>query len=288
MVNGVWKTDLSVDVNNNGDNMIVADDFLVLGLDYHSESAGDFIQVFSGTVTSKHFSGIDIPFLVKVDGEWSIEEMSGKMILDKDNGIKLIYDMTSLEIYVGAAEITSATAGKAADVYDRISEKILSRSTNATDYRNSNQRAVKIAERIVSDYFLSRFNRVNKDGTGLEHVAVTGNTMSCDTDGAKKVYYRIKTLDEYLSVKSSPTSHLPNYDWASERAVTYNDIAGMTKEELRIMRNYIFARHGYIFRSKDLTDFFSQYPWYTPMYNNVATHLSTIETKNVAFIQKYE
>ena len=129
MVNGVWKTDLSVDVNNNGDNMIVADDFLVLGLDYHSESAGDFIQVFSGTVTSKHFSGIDIPFLVKVDGEWSIEEMSGKMILDKDNGIKLIYDMTSLEIYVGAAEIISATAGKSADVYDRISEKILSRST---------------------------------------------------------------------------------------------------------------------------------------------------------------
>jgi len=37
-----------------------------------------------------------------------------------------------------------------------------------------------------------------------------------------------------------------------------------TKEELRILRNAIYAQHGLAFRSKDLQDYFNQFPWYIP------------------------
>jgi hypothetical protein len=37
-----------------------------------------------------------------------------------------------------------------------------------------------------------------------------------------------------------------------------------SKEELRILRNTVYAQHGYAFKSTDLQDFFSQFEWYLP------------------------
>jgi hypothetical protein len=39
----------------------------------------------------------------------------------------------------------------------------------------------------------------------------------------------------------------------------------LTVEELRIMRNFFYARQGLAFKSKDLTDYFSQFIWYDPI-----------------------
>lgn len=80
----------------------------------------------------------------------------------------------------------------------------------------------------------------------------------------------------------------PDYDWLSERYATPSDVAGLNKDELRIMRNYIFARHGYIFKSQDLKDYFSNYYWYEPLYNNVTPMLNDTELRNIDFIKRYE
>lgn len=79
-----------------------------------------------------------------------------------------------------------------------------------------------------------------------------------------------------------------SYDIACERYLTYDDIKDLNKEDLRIMRNWIFARHGYIFKSADLKEYFGQQPWYTPRYKNVNSMLSDIEEYNIAFIKRYE
>lgn len=39
----------------------------------------------------------------------------------------------------------------------------------------------------------------------------------------------------------------------------------MTKTELRILRNEVFARKGYVFRSKELATYFENKVWYKPM-----------------------
>ena len=41
----------------------------------------------------------------------------------------------------------------------------------------------------------------------------------------------------------------------------------LNKNQLRISRNYLFARKGYIFKSKDLYDYFSNKVWYIPNPN---------------------
>ncbi|MBO4611997.1 MAG: YARHG domain-containing protein [Bacteroidaceae bacterium] len=78
------------------------------------------------------------------------------------------------------------------------------------------------------------------------------------------------------------------YDFACERELTASDLANMSKDELRIMRNWIFARHGYIFKSQDLKDYFGQFGWYNPRYSDVTSQLSRIEKQNIEFIKRYE
>lgn len=78
------------------------------------------------------------------------------------------------------------------------------------------------------------------------------------------------------------------YEWLSERLVTASDLEGKSAGDLRLMRNAIFARHGYIFKSDDLKEYFSRFDWYEPRYKDVSNRLSGIEQKNIAYIQRFE
>ncbi|MFA5122223.1 YARHG domain-containing protein [Zavarzinia sp.] len=61
-----------------------------------------------------------------------------------------------------------------------------------------------------------------------------------------------------------------------------NDMAGKTAWELDIMRNEIFARHGYIFKRNDLSDYFSNQPWYRPNKSFLSYNEMTHEEKYIA------
>ena len=76
------------------------------------------------------------------------------------------------------------------------------------------------------------------------------------------------------------------YPFTSLRKITYDDIAYLSSASLRIMRNEIYARHGYIFDSEDLRRYFQRQSWYTPVSKTV--NLTAIEKYNVEFIKQYE
>lgn len=79
------------------------------------------------------------------------------------------------------------------------------------------------------------------------------------------------------------------YHITSSRLLTEEDIKGFSKSDLSIMRNEIFARHGYIFQDPMLQEHFSQMPWYTPQQDDISQiTLSSVEQNNVLFIQRYE
>lgn len=74
------------------------------------------------------------------------------------------------------------------------------------------------------------------------------------------------------------------YRWLSEE-----DLYGIPASELRLMRNTIYARKGYIFKSADLTEYFSQYPWYMPTRSNIPqSEFSEIENHNIQLIKRFE
>ena len=91
-----------------------------------------------------------------------------------------------------------------------------------------------------------------------------------------------------VEVSNSPQAgeYLYNLD---SYEITDDDLIGMTKEKLRFLRNYIYAWHGYIFKSKDLQEVFGQMTWYNGRISNVNDiRLNKIEQRNVAKIQQYE
>jgi uncharacterized caspase-like protein len=70
------------------------------------------------------------------------------------------------------------------------------------------------------------------------------------------------------------------------RLLTSNDLKGLSKDDLRIARNEIFARRGRYFSSPDLTSRFSKFSWYQPHTRD--PQLNDIEKANVAFIERFE
>jgi hypothetical protein len=78
------------------------------------------------------------------------------------------------------------------------------------------------------------------------------------------------------------------YPQATIRLLTVSELQALSMQELRIMRNEIYARHGYIFKKKELMSHFSDQPWYKPCNTNVDHLLTDIEKKNIELIKQFE
>jgi hypothetical protein len=57
---------------------------------------------------------------------------------------------------------------------------------------------------------------------------------------------------------------------------------------LKLMRNEIFARHGYRFKTGDLKQYFGSFDWYKPQFDDITDRLTEIERINIALIRKLE
>lgn len=79
-----------------------------------------------------------------------------------------------------------------------------------------------------------------------------------------------------------------SYPEASKRLLTEADVENLVKPELELMRNEIFARHGYCFQKKALRQQFENFDWYIPNTVDVKKDLTETEKKNIALIKKYE
>lgn len=78
------------------------------------------------------------------------------------------------------------------------------------------------------------------------------------------------------------------YPFTSERKLTHKDVANMSINQLRIMRNEIFARHGLVFGDSELNDYFKSQSWYKPKSDINGVRLNAVESYNVNFIKGYE
>lgn len=78
---------------------------------------------------------------------------------------------------------------------------------------------------------------------------------------------------------------------SAKRKLKKSDLKGLSKEELRIARNEIYARHGRMFDDKKLQKYFDSQSWYegTVLASEFSEDvLSSVEKKNVAFIRQFE
>jgi YARHG domain len=89
----------------------------------------------------------------------------------------------------------------------------------------------------------------------------------------------------------------PGWRWTSTRLVTDQDLRFLSLVDLTLMRNEIYARHGWVFNRDDLRRYFEAQPWYRPKgtlanleeaNRFVSAELSPLEKKNIQTILQYE
>ena len=80
----------------------------------------------------------------------------------------------------------------------------------------------------------------------------------------------------------------PVSDQLSNCLLNTTYLGRFSKDQLRIMRNEILARHGWKFQSKDLQEYFGKQPWYKPGNDNKAIKLHIIEQLNIQLIKSEE
>jgi hypothetical protein len=81
------------------------------------------------------------------------------------------------------------------------------------------------------------------------------------------------------------------WPWTSTRLIQPAELYPLSLQDLEIMRNEIYARHGWVFRRQDLRQYFENQPWYRPSSDNafysnrrVEAELSPIERRNLQII----
>jgi hypothetical protein len=73
---------------------------------------------------------------------------------------------------------------------------------------------------------------------------------------------------------------------SDRRPLSRGELAGLSRWELKIARNEIFARRGRYFKTADLQNYFSRFPWYRP--HTWDPPLNPIEEANIALIKSME
>ena len=75
---------------------------------------------------------------------------------------------------------------------------------------------------------------------------------------------------------------------ASSRLLTKKEVENLKKGDLLIIRNTIYARHGFSFKNRPLRIFFDAQEWYMPVNTDIKSNLTEIEKKNIQLLLKYE
>jgi hypothetical protein len=85
--------------------------------------------------------------------------------------------------------------------------------------------------------------------------------------------------------RRTPPGRFPQ---TSTRSLAGEDLQDLDCDELKIMRNEIYARHGYIFQTQDMISYFSRQSWYRGVSRNVSAQITEREKSNLIVIQSYE
>ena len=168
----------------------------------------------------------------------------------------------SFSYLIGTAQTWSSTIGKGKVIFDYS----------------------KIASKLFVD---TAFYSDSTLSTGLKRTIYNDSTVFCFDDYLPK-------WDEMLTVKllcywGSPFGDFDknekeypfayNYEWRDKY---------LSKQSIRLMRNEIYARHGYIFKDLDLQNYFSKQSWYKPDKDFDISRINSFENSFIKYLKDIE
>ena len=95
-------------------------------------------------------------------------------------------------------------------------------------------------------------------------------------------HWESKRTDEII--QTIPLFYWNDEDYAHLKVYKYHD----SKESLRLLRNLVYAKHGYKFQSDELKKIFSDFDWYKPSDTFSESSFTNWEKSVISDIQRYE
>ena len=92
----------------------------------------------------------------------------------------------------------------------------------------------------------------------------------------------------WVKLRADLDANQGRWQFTNQKIIMERHLHRYSKSLLRLMRNEIYARHGYKFASADLAAYFAKTSWYTPVSDNSKIKLSDLEQLNVSIIKKVE
>lgn len=135
-----------------------------------------------------------------------------------------------------------------------------------------------------------------------ENLAVT--VRDFDLRGATFSYNPSAALNEELLMEGLYDAYTEEKEMGDEEealtqdVLDYNpsitllkkaDVENMYQADLEVLRNSIYARHGYSFKNRRMRYLFDRHvDWYIPMKTNVLADLTDLEKQNIDLLKRYE
>lgn len=161
---------------------------------------------------------------------------------------------------------------------------------------------------VATSIVLIKYSSVKKPNKGKGETFPTEQTSEEEykEEGDTQVKNHTEIALDDFSVGSVPSIPKDNEELENEpeedngdyviadsnsRLLTESDLEELTKEELSYARNEIYARHGRIFDSQELQDYFENKDWYIPLYTADSfpeNELNEFEKENAELISQYE
>ena len=114
------------------------------------------------------------------------------------------------------------------------------------------------------------------------------DTMNEDLQSLRKKWYLIEWNGYMNGWHYKASSEAVQKLNSSQNRLKSSDLENLSQEDLLVLRNSIYARHGYSFKDFKLQVYFMKQPWYLPIYSNIQTKFSKREMQNIELILRYE
>jgi hypothetical protein len=106
------------------------------------------------------------------------------------------------------------------------------------------------------------------------------------------IYYLTHGVGKLSFININSNQESDRYPYWMVSRLSRTELLQKSKRELDLIRNEIFARHGYIFQTSKYRDYFNDQSWYSPRYTcrefRDKYPLTDVQDYNVALIHRHQ
>jgi YARHG domain len=151
---------------------------------------------------------------------------------------------------------------------------------------------------VSKDSLFGKWESAKKVGVLLREYTLKKQPFSYDP---KFTLQKNRMYIDYYTKKEKPStdleSDMPTNRYAdsivgilngSTKILEEKELKNLKKLELELLRNTIYARHGYSFKNLIYGQFFDSQDWYVPVSDDVSANLTSIEKQNIKTLVRFE